>query len=124
MPDAALASEYKDTIRNTNTSSKYKQKYNYRQQIQIGLHPSQEKSMSASTVSLKPIINLILIVTIMINVQREEAEKQLERQNNAKRLMEQNIAELTEDTAEKQVMMMMDMTCRNDDGHDGKHVEL
>ena len=60
----------------------------------------------------------------MINVQREEAEKQLERQNNAKRLMEQNIAELTEDTAEKQVMMMMDMTCRNDDGHDGKHVEL
>ena len=49
------------------------------------------------------------MVTIMINVQREEAEKQLERQNNAKRLMEQNIAELTEDTAEKQVMMMMDM---------------
>ena len=56
------------------------------------------------------VIDLILIVTIiMINVQREEAEKQLERQNNAKRLMEQNIAELTEDTAEKQVMMMMDM---------------
>ena len=55
------------------------------------------------------VIDLILIVTITINVQREEAEKQLERQNNAKRLMEQNIAELTEDTAEKQVMMMMDM---------------
>ena len=55
------------------------------------------------------VINLILIVIIIINVQREEAEKQLERQNNAKRLMEQNIAELTEDTAEKQVMMMMDM---------------
>jgi len=37
--------------------------------------------------------------------QREEAEKQLERQNNAKRLMEQNIAELTEDTAEKQALI-------------------
>ena len=41
--------------------------------------------------------------------QREEAEKQLERQNNAKRLMEQNIEQLTMDTAEKQVMMMIIM---------------
>ena len=40
------------------------------------------------------------------NDQREEAEKQLERQNNAKRLMEQNIEQLTMDTAEKQVMIM------------------
>ena len=39
--------------------------------------------------------------------QREEAEKQLERQNNAKRLMEQNIEQLTMDTAEKQVIAMI-----------------
>ena len=31
----------------------------------------------------------------------------MERQNNAKRLMEQNIEQLTVDTAEKQVMIMM-----------------
>ena len=42
--------------------------------------------------------------------QREEAEKQLERQNNAKRLMEQNIEQLTMDTAEKQVMMIAIIT--------------
>jgi hypothetical protein len=36
--------------------------------------------------------------------QREEAEKQLERQNNAKLLMEQNIEQLTSDTTEKQVL--------------------
>ena len=41
------------------------------------------------------------------NNQREEAEKQVERQNNAKRLMEQNIEQLTVDTAEKQVMIMV-----------------
>ena len=35
--------------------------------------------------------------------QREEAERQLERQNNAKLLMEANIEQLTMDTSEKQV---------------------
>ena len=69
----------------------------------------QDPSSSSPCCCCHPTHHRCLIVTIMIDVHREEAEKQLERQNNAKRLMEQNIAELTEDTAEKQVMMMMDM---------------
>merc|ERR1719350_1709998 len=37
--------------------------------------------------------------------QREEAERQLEGQNNAKLLMEANIEQLTMDTSEKQVLI-------------------